>query len=102
MFGSNKEGIHGVGVARVSGGCRKTLHFYNKIREVLCEFVAGEELEQSGEQDSIEIYYKFTVNFESAKGQFSIIGSLPIHLLRIVESSIPTKSKLFQYGKDKL
>ena len=26
-------------------GCRKTLHFYNKIREVLCEFVAEEELD---------------------------------------------------------
>ena len=33
--------------------CRKTLCFYNKIREILYEFVAEEELEQSGEQDSI-------------------------------------------------
>ena len=33
--------------------CRKILCFYNKIREVLYEFVAEEELEQSGEQDSI-------------------------------------------------
>lgn len=33
--------------------CRKTLRFYNKIREILYEFVAEEELEQSGEQDSI-------------------------------------------------
>ena len=33
--------------------CRKTLCFYNKIREILYKFVAEEELEQSGEQDFI-------------------------------------------------
>lgn len=45
-------------------GCRKTLYFYNKIREVLCEFVAEEELEQSGEQDSIIVPVGHNVVFD--------------------------------------
>ena len=44
--------------------CRKTLYFYNKIREVLCEFVAEEELEQSCEQDSIIVPVRHNVVFD--------------------------------------